>query len=240
MNSRVNLTQKIVTLDSSKRLYGSTSSFSVKGNIPQVNAFNRASVIMCQVPKSYYSSDVALTGQINGAGVVTLPTGKFWSASSLAVDLAAAMGAPYTVVYDSVTGKMTIGNGGSGAFTFRADDALLAKYLGLVAGVVYASDGSDEIVSVNIVDMQRYGSLFVTCSIIKNNNDNRLVSLFPGGTPNLAFMGYSSPAMDLGSVNVVNSSTDVINVQVVDEDGKEVELNGVNCRVMLTLYNEAD
>lgn len=234
--SRVNLTQKVITIDSSKRMNGTTSSFDVKVDIPRFNAFNKASIVMCEVPKSYYSSSGVMLGQLDGAGSFSITGDKFWTGSLFASDLQAALGAGYLVSYSAVTGKLTINK--TGGFTIRIDNALLAKYTGLLQGVVYTSDGSDNVVSVNIVDMQRYGSLFIQSDLIFNNNDNRLVTLFPGGTPDLGFMGYSSPAMELGSVNVSSNTSGIGHFSVVDDTGAEVDLNGVNMRLVISFYNE--
>ena len=241
-SQRVNLSQQILTIDSADRTSGSTTSFDVNITMNRNNAFNKASIIICEIPKAYYASDVALSGLIDGTDAFTLPTGKFWNASTFTVDLATALNASastvvFTVTYDlNDDAKLIIT--GDGAYTLFTTDDLLSKYMGIESGVIYTADGSFIVNSTKIVNMQRYDSLFVNCSIISNNNSPRLLALFPSQTPDLAFIGYTAHDMDLGSVNLTNNGSTSVHIDVVDKNGTVINLNGMNTRLVLTVYNE--
>jgi hypothetical protein len=244
MSQRVNLTQKILTIDSSERTSGTGSSFDVNIDMPRFNAFNKASVVICEVPKAWYASDTAMTGLIDGTDTYTMATGEFWTAATFATALATAMNAAsaktFTTAYSSVTGKITIT--GSAAFTHITSDALLAKYLGIEVGVTQDSADftGDITTSTKLVNMQRYDSIHVNCSIISNNNSPRLLTMFPSQTPDLSMIGYTSPAMDLGSVNLTNNGSTSVHIDVVDSSGSVIDLNGMNVRLVLSCYNESD
>ena len=241
--SRVNLTQKILTIDSADRTGGTSSSFDVNIDMPRFNAFNKASVVMCEIPKAYYAADAALTGEVNGfvfsIPVATMQT--FMTASTFGTALQTALdasgsGLTYTVTYSSLTGKYTVV--ASGNIDLDTTNPLLAKYLGIEINTTYPAVLGTTFVSSKIANIQRYDTLFVNCSIISNNNSPRLLTLFPSQTPDLAMIGYTSPAMDLGSVNLTDNGTTSIHVALVDSSGSVVELNGANIRLVLSCYNE--
>lgn len=242
-HQKVDLVQKIFTVDSKDRTSGSSSSFYVNLDMPRFNAFNKASVLYVDVPKSYYSSDTALTGLIDGSDAFTLATNKFWTASSFTTDLETALNASASAVTFTVTynlnsdGKLIIT--GDAGFTIETGSALLAKYMGLVENVTYTHT-ANVVTSVNIVNMQRYERLFINCSIVSNNNTPQFLTLFPSGTPDLASIGYSTPAVELGSVNLTNNGATSAHFSLVDENGAVVVLNGVNMRLVFTAYNDSD
>jgi hypothetical protein len=239
--TRVNLTQKLLTIDSADRTSGSTSSFDVPIDFPRFNAFNKASVVICEVPKSYYGSGAALTGEIDSTDVFTLATDKFWTATTFAADLETALNASasavtFTVTYSSVTGKLTID--GDAGFTIETADALLAKYMGIEKDVIL-TDVVTIVTSTKICNLQRFDTLFVNCSIISNNNSPRLVALFPSGTPDLAFIGYTASDTDLNSVSLTNNGQTSCHIDIVDKNGAAVDLNGLDCRLVLAVWNES-
>jgi len=243
-NQKVSLVQKVITLDSAERTSGTGSSFNVGVDIPRFNAFNKVSVIMLEVPKGYYAqdADAPLTGFVDDTDAFTmLPfAGKFWDADTFAVDLKTALetasAKTFTVTYSAITGKLTIT--GSADFTFKTSNETLGKYMGIPYDNVEIASAASVLTSTNIVNMQRYDSLYVNCSIIANNGNPRLLTLFPSQTPDLAYIGYTAPDMDLGAVILSNNGTDNAHVTLVDKNNKAVNLNGLNMRLVLTMWNE--
>lgn len=252
MSNRVDLTRKILTIDSSDRSYGSGSSFDVNIDMSRFNAFNKASVLMCEVPKSYYHFDSAPTFSITeSTGPVTeavsITAGRFYTASQLAAELKTALDAAsvsggnsltYTVTYSSTTGKFTIAVSAGETTFLTGSSELLSKYLGFEVSDTANVTSSSTYTGPNVANMQRYDAIYVNCSFVSNNNSPRLLTLLPSGTPDLSMISYNSQDIDLGSVNLVDNMTNAATFWVVDKNNKPIELNGQNMRLVLTLWNE--
>lgn len=241
---RVNHTQKILTIASQARNSGSESEFDIDVNMPKSNAFNKASVVMLEMFKSWYTLDATTTNtftiNVNAGGdqVVTIPSGINYTSASLALTIQgqlAGLHAGMTCVINAGNSKMVITHPTLN-FTILATNEM-AQYMGFVGGVVSTSSGFS-LTSPNIVNLQRYDVLHVRASGIQNNNDNILISVFPSGYANNSTIRYASPDSMTNSVTVENSSFNNMRFTVEDKYGKKINFNGINWQMILTFWNE--
>lgn len=236
---RVNQSQKVFSIDSSQRSNGSVSNFDIAINMPHSNAFNKAAVIVCELPKSFYHLDSTNNTFLYNASTVTITANQFYTATSFAAAVQAALvtvsGVAMTCTYSSTTGRMTITHPTT-LFTITAS-GVIAKYLGLVSAAVNTSSALS-VISTNIVNMQRYDVIYIRASGLQNNNDNVLLEIYPGLSTDLSVIQYSNISSDIHNVTVEQNNMNVMHFSVQDKDGKDIEFNGVNWRMMLYMGHE--
>jgi hypothetical protein len=241
---RVNQSQKVFSIDSSQRSNGSVSNFDIAINMPHSNAFNKAAVIVCELPKSFYHLDSTNNTFDFDLSTVTIPANQFYTATTFAAAVqtaVAAVIASTTCTYSSTTGKLTIYNATTD-FSILAT-GVIAKYLGVVSGTRVYSDnftGTEErLICPNIVNMQRYDVIYIRASGLQNNNDNVLLEIYPGLSTDLSVIQYSNISSDIHNVTVEQNNMNVMHFSVQDKDGKDIEFNGVNWRMLLYMGFEA-
>jgi len=241
MSSRFNLRQKNITVDSASRSSGTSSNFTSTLAIPHNNEFNKCSVLMAEIPKSYYPLDSTTTNTfLVNAVTVTIPPNVFYTGTSLATActtalLAALPANVITVTYVSNTGMFKF-VAATSTFTLTFTD-LLAKYFGFESGTVY-TDTALTTNAVNIANLNRYDVLYVRSSISVNNNDDILMTLFPASYPDVSLIAYSTPDIFGASVNVGNNKSNSHSFNIQDINGKNVDLHGVGCRFVISMWNE--
>lgn len=236
----VNQSQKVFSIDSSQRISGSSSNFAIKLNMPQSNAFNKCAVVVCEIPKSFYSLDSSSTNTfLCNATTITIPKDVFYTASTFAsavqTALVSGMGVAMTCSYSSTTGKMTITHP-STTFTITAT-GVLAKYLGLVSSTTTSSTGTS-LVCTNISNMQRFDVLYIRASSVQNNNDNVLLTIYPGLSTDLSVIQYSNVDSSIHNCTIEGNNTNIMNFSLQDKDNNDVNLNGVDWRLLLWMGNE--
>lgn len=257
-------TQKVISIDSSSRSSGTPSNFDVSVDMPQSNAFNKASCMMAEIPKSYYTlPDQTITANrlriyLSSTAIGTVLVGAIDGARMHdASTFAAALSTELTVLiatlscaYDTTLGKIVFTDTAldfdiqitqTGAVADWVED-LAAKYTGFNLGTLYSATltgGTTHVlIPPNMSNVQRYDALYVTSSVTSNNNDDVLITIYPSKFPNLSLISYTAPDTDSNSVNVTNSNTNNIHFTLRDRYGIPVDLNGVDMRLVVTFYNE--
>ena len=244
--TRVNRTQKVFSIDSNQKLGSSESGskFSVKLDVPQRNAFNKASCLSCELPKSFYlidsSNDSFTLNEATGGGDTTgnLPVGfydvnTFIAALKTELDATSSNGQTYTVTYSTTTGKITIVNG-TNDFTLTLNESY-QKYLGMASSV---TSSSSSLTGSSTINLQHYDVLYVKCNQISNSNDNVLVELYPSSVADQGIIKYTAPDGYLNSVSLTDNTSEIFQFTVEDKDNNVIQLNGGHTRITMSCWNE--
>lgn len=255
-NANVALKQKVFSINSADKLDSNSRSdaFNVRTEMPYRNEMDKVTLIEADVPKSYYMLDsdetftlAEATGTVDTT--VTISGGRNYSATQLATEIAAKLTAAsatgantftYTCTFDDTTGKFTI-TASSGEFTLElANDALLAKYFGMVADDSSNVSSSSVLVSSNIVNLQRYDVIHIRSSMINNNNDDTMARIYPSDVAYLDKMHYvaNDPKLMSGGLNdnIGNES----GFCVTDKDRNAINFNGVDVQFTVVAFKDSD
>lgn len=240
------ISQKNVTIDSSRRESGTSTNFNINLPIPSINYFNKAAVSYFEMPKAYYLVDsannqFALDEEAGGSQVnVTISVGNY-TAATLATELGTQMSAvspngyTYTVTYDSSTNKFTFTHATASSstdFTITSSN-IWDRYLGFTNDL---SSTNGIATSDNQIDLQRHNVLYLTADNISNNNDDVLLTIFPSGYSNYSTISYTNPDLMLTAVNVVNNNANQITFTLRDADRNIVDLNNCPIRFVLSMW----
>ena len=241
----VNRTQKVFSIDSSQKLNSNEtgSNFTVKLSVPQRNAFNKASCLTCEMPKTYWMIDddndsFTLLEATGGAAVsVEIPQGtytitEFLAQMKIELDDASPNSEVYTLTIDSKTSLVRITNA-TGLFSLTLNESF-QKYLGMPAsfGPSASYRGS------NVVNLQRHDVLYVKCNQISNANDNVLVELYPSNVPYNNIIQYNAPDTYTNSVTMNDNTSQIFQFTVEDKNGNIVDFNGGKLRLIMSCWNE--
>lgn len=248
--------QKVISIDSSSRSSGDSSSFSLRLPIPQRNEFDKVALLIADIPKGYYmfnsadaaASNIVFTDGGVGTPVTAFPTdARNYSASQMAATLKTMLDASavatttnetYTVTFQSFNGKFRIVNDSANAFTVDFIGPLFAKYSGFIEGAVNASSGGvGVLVSSKRVNLQKYDSVFIHSSLVSNNGDDRLAELYMNDVSNLDLLSFKTPDANLYSRALSNGQTNEGTFSLQDKNGAAIDLNGGEWRATIVLYS---
>lgn len=244
-----NLKRKNFSIDTREKNSSSSSNsnFNIDLDMPRNNKFNKCSLAICEVPKSWYlidSTNNTFTLK-EGAGAdatATIVSGKNYTTTQLAaavvVALDAAGAAPtYTCTFDSQTGKFTI-TASAGDFLLKmANSPDLAKYLGLEADDTSNQSTSSVLVSSNVIDLQRYDVIRLRSNMAINNNDDVLSPIYVGDTTNFDYVHYVTPDLEGTSVTLHDSNRNNYSFSLVDRNNTVIDLNGGHCRFSISVWD---
>ena len=249
--------QKVILVDSAERNQGTSSSFTVPiKNFPYSYAqeYNRVSVLEVEIPKSYYLFDkdeyyLRLQETTSALDVqIQFPAGgRNYSLTEMATELQtlfnAASALTYIISFNAESGRFQFSNndGATGEFTITVSDPLFAKYLGfnVAESKVSGLGGSINIIrSVNVVNLQRTGTIRVESNMCLNENDQRLINLFAGNTPDFGLISFIAEDSYRNSRTLTKKQDNNFQFSLRDDTGAELSLNGVDWRMRLVLYRE--
>ena len=250
MAQRVNLRQKVFSIDSSLRNSGDPlTSFNISVNMPRSNAFNKCSVLMAEIPKSYYHLDAnsvsSFTLNSNSAHTINIPSGLYYTATTFAAAVKTAIdlvdASTYTVAYSTTTGKLTITSDAVVPFVsivIPSNAYEIAKYLGFAVGSTNTATAS-VLTSTNMVNMQRYDVLYIHSSLCLNNNDDVLLEIYGNSFSDGNVIAYQSPCVYSNSCSVADSQQNTLRFSLTDRFNKNIELNGIDWRLIISTWNES-
>ena len=253
LKSSIAYNQRNISINSKKGA-GSISNFRHPTALPRDYDFDRVTCLQAEIPKAYYMLDtdatfslVEATGSVTTtvtiAGGRTYTIGDLTTTLKTALDTASASGAntfTYTVSFSTNTGKFTItASSGDFSFTFNTtseSNKLISKYLGFAEGVATASSASSILISLNVVDLQRYDVLYIRSSLVNNGGDDILATIYVGSHIDLSMIAYVTPDATRHAVGLNDNVPSCSDFSLTDENGKLINMNGVNWRVMIQAF----
>lgn len=252
MNLQRSNKRKFYSVDSKSKSSGTNENFSIVLDVPFRNNFNTLTLLNCEIPKSYYMTDSALASTVPvvsvGSGSISFTDGRNYSAAELVTVLqsklvALSLTGVFTVTFDTNTGKFTISNT-LNVFTLDFTNApVIAKYLGFTAALHTATLRTGtiyDLVSTNVINLQRYDSITLSCGVALNNNNNILGVIYPNSFGEGAVINYETQDSIGTSVGLSGQVTDNIAFSLSDSYTKEViNLNGVTWRCLISMSHES-
>ena len=240
--------KQVIHINSSQRLSGSDSNFTVRVPLMKNNKFNRITVLSASIPKSFYlvpeNKNTFIVEEDKAQETVTIPPGNYTVNSFIFVInnlfLQGANFLPkYSVSYPDnryapETGKLTWTRTGVHDSSFIFEDTHLAQMFGFDRGSTAIFDGTT-LVSTNIIDFQIESTLLLHSNLASNSGqDDILLELFASGNRSLSRINFESQGnLQEHSKTLVGSGDNIFNFYLTNEYNDLIDLNNVN--LVLTL-----
>ena len=148
------------------------------------------------------------------------------------------IGSPFTINYDSITGKIRISNSLFETFTIQANSTINVV-LGFSTTSATPSDASGNLVGVNCVNLTQIRAVNVeidmptyNVNVAQRYNQNILATIPVLAQP-FGLINYTNP--NNFRVNMFSCAMNMIKVKLVDNQANLIHLNGVNYQMTLQL-----
>ena len=168
---------------------------------------------------------------------VEVPFGNY-NVNQLVSYLNQEIGSPYTLTYDSITGKIRISNSLFETFTIQANSTINVV-LGFNTTAATPSDASGNLVGVNCVNLTQIRAVNVeidmptyNVNVAQRYNQNILATIPVLAQP-FGLINYTNP--NNFRVNMFSCAMNMIKVKLVDNQANLIHLNGVNYQMTLQL-----
>ena len=245
MSDVLNPDKSIIYLNSSNRVSGTSSNFTIdlRSQIIQPNNYDTIVLVNAAIPKSFYTINTYNNTFIlteNSTNItITLPVGNYNStslATALGVVMTAAttISATYSVVLNSSTGK----------FIFSTTSALatslsfVGKNIGYIVGFDQAvySFVSKSLTSVNIINLQFTTTITIGCSLC-DNNAKILAQIIPNQS-DYSVITYQETCPSYVSSPMINNSGSSVSFWLQDEYNNQIDLNGIDWNAVIIVYKQ--
>ena len=224
----------IAIVDSALRLNGTSSSFQFKIDLPNNNTYNRVLLLTAVIPKSYYLVSAGNnTFQIQEATqlrLITIPIGNY-TLSTFLVAIALAMcagGYTYTVVYSSLTNKLTFTvSGYSGYIPQLIFTTNLFECFGFSKNSTntFVQATLCTLTSTAMINLNPYEVLYIRSDMTANSFGTILDIVPMCITPNYSFVSYQNTTEHTMRELVGNRNT-IFTFTITDNLNRIVDLNG--------------
>jgi hypothetical protein len=262
--------RRIVYIDSAKRISGDDSNFSYQIQLPPESNFDKAAVLECSIPKSYYLissiNDTFTLVEGDTDTTVTLTHGNYGIralANELILKLEAASAYlgnhfGYDVTFPNIakdpsTGKFTFTantepTGIIPTFIFGSNSP--AEVMGFAANSENPFDENFQLTSTQVMKLIPEDTLYIHSDMVANSGssglqassgDNILQEIFTSGVPNFGIIKYQSyDPMATAKKFASTGPSSVYHFYLTDENNKPINLNGLNWQMAILLYKEND
>lgn len=246
--------KRIFYINSRNRITGSDNNFTYKLETEPGEEYDRAVVLQCSIPKSYYLIESGYNTftlkEDTSSATITIPPGSYTRKSFQQV-LSALLTSnspnnwTYVITYPSTssaadTGKYTYTVSGNGATQPQIIVTTnVFEQLGFNANTTNTFVGNS-LTSTNVIKLQAEDTIYIHSDLVTNGIDNILQEVFVNGDPTYASINFSTPSVKAYAkvISMVNSN--IFNFYITDEDGQPIDLNGQNMQIVLMLYKEND
>lgn len=246
--------RQIFYINSSNRLSGTDSNFMYQLEINPDADYDRATVLQCSIPKSYYLIENGFNTFTLQEGIssvtVTIPIGNYNRRSIQTVlqsmlNTSSPNNWTYTVNYpntqsQSDTGKFTFTVSGNGptqpAFIFTDK---VYEPLGFNANSTNQFVGNS-LTSTNVIKLQAEDTIYIRSDLVTNGFDNTLQEVFSTSDPSYASINFISPSPEGYAKRITSNRSTVFNFYITDENKRPIDLNGQNLQIVLMMYKEQD
>lgn len=251
------ISQQIFYINSKDRIGGTSSNFTYDLKMDKENKYSHVMVLDVSIPKSYYlipaGANTFSLQEGKTTVTVTMPAANY-NIGNLKTVLAAQLtlvspnAATYTVTYPSAsqpdTGKLTFTSTYLGATSFIFPESTIANVLGFSPGLTYnftVSGGSSTLIS-GMIDLQNEQTLYIHSTMVTSpSGDNILQECFATDTPSYGRIVWQCTCPELSSKLLASpgSVSSVFNFTLCDEDGNEMNLNGLDWQMTICVYQKS-
>ena len=241
------LSGKIYYVNSVNRLTGTNGHFSYKFNIPSGSNFDRVVMLQANIPISYYLVPLEYNTFLlteNGTTVtVTIPPGNYnvLSFRTLLVKLlndASPNGIQYDMAFSNTTGK----------FTWTSTSTVWQPSFTFIKESLFEQFGFPEnstqtfvsgfLTSLNVVSFLNESSLFIHSDIVEAEGDDILQEIFNNNSAPFSNATYQCNDTLGYAKRLRTNQSNIYHFSITDEDGRQINLNGVNCVFTILLFKK--
>lgn len=226
------------------------SSCSLELKIPSYEPYTHVCVIDAVIPKSYYLVQAGYNtftlreGGINAT--ITVPVGNY-TATAFRTKVAELMtaGSPFHRTY-TITTPSGLTGPTTGKFTYTVTDGLAPEIIcttNLFEQLGFAPNSTNIFVnntltSTNVVKFQLEDSLYIHSDIVTNVGDDILHQVYTNGASDFSSIRYACTEWATFSKPLNIAKSNVYRFVLTNEDGRIMNLNGLNWSMTLMLFHE--
>lgn len=243
--------KQILYINSNDRDSGTHSNFVYTLDIDQNQNFDRIAVLDATIPKSYYNiqanqNSFTMTDGF-GSHTITLTVGNC-SRASLRTHIQTLLNNvgnyTYSVSVENIATTIDRGkfiftvSGNSGyqpQFYFPSES--ISELIGFNKETTY-SFVADTLSSANVINLSHEPTLFIHSDICDEKNSDILQNIPTSTAPPYSYVVWQNYAPETYSKKLRTNASNVFTFQITDENGLEVDLNGVNLVLTIMVYKE--
>ena len=247
-------TKKTFYINSHYRLTGKSSNFTYYIPILPTDDFDHVSLLQATIPKSFYTVRINLNTFTLQEGTqqvtITVPIGNYSRRSLQAtvqslLNAASPNGITYQISWPDTssasTGKYTFTCSNVGGiqpvFIFQTN---MYKQLGFDSGSTN-SFVNFSLTSTNVINLQPDPLLYLHSDVCSNSNanDNILQEIYvAAGSADFSNIHWENYDLEAYSKKLVTKNKQIYSFQILDGDGIEVDLHGVDISLTLVFYKK--
>ena len=237
-------------INSQKQISGSNSNFMYKLDIPYDNPYTRVVVLYCVIPKAFYNvASPYNTFKLieNGVTVTITLTEGDYSRDTLKQHVTTQLnnnspnGFTYAITTSPIAGPET------GKFNFTvAGNGVIQPILSFTSTSLYEQLGFDAdsdnsfigntLISTNVMYLQLERTLFIHSDLTNTYDSNILQEIYSGSVPMFYNIIFKQKLPLLYAKPFSKKFNTVFNFILTDENGSEINLNGLSWNFTLLFF----
>ncbi|EGG19726.1 hypothetical protein DFA_00304 [Cavenderia fasciculata] len=246
--------KKLFYINSHNRISGTNSRFKYSITYYPQDKFDRVALLQATIPKSFYTVRKNLNSftliEDDQSTVITIPIGNY-SRKSLQDTLEKKLNelSPNQVKYAINWPTSQQPNTGKYIFTCASTRDIqpvfsftnqLFRHLG------FDKDTKNQfvnnvLVSTNVINLQSDNVLSIHSDLCSNGDDDILQEIYSAaGSPDFSNIHWQNYDLEAYSKQLVSNTKTSFTIYLTDQDGNEVNLNGVNMNLTLILFKHND
>lgn len=245
--------KQIFYINSNNRNSGTHSNFTINLDMDPSKDYNKCVILSASIPKTFYLvtslNSFTLTEGVSSV-VISLTPGNY-TRNSLSLALKAALNAnsPNTFTYNVSYPNMNqvVDNGlfmftvtGNGATQPRLNfNRYLAQIVGFEPDTNY-DFSSNSLSSIYVCNLTQETTLYLRSNLCQNKNDNIIQEIYTTGDPSFSYINFVNMTPYEHSKIIVQSKSNNYTFYLTDEDGNEINTNGININFTLMIYKVSD
>lgn len=245
--------KQIFYINSNNRTSGSHSNFTYKLDIDVIKEYNRCVILSASIPKTFYlvtaANGFTLTEGVSSVSI-SITAGNY-TRNSLSLALKAALnthspnGYTYNITYPNINnavdnGLFTFTVTGNGGVQPRLNfNSYLAQIVGFDPNTNYDFSASS-LSSVYVCNLIQESTLYLRSDMCQNKNDNVIQEIYTTGDPTFSYINFINVSPYEHSKLLVKSKSNVYNFYLTDENGNEINTNGININFTLMVFKVSD
>lgn len=242
-----------VFINSRDRISGTDEDFTYNIQFPAGFEFTHVVCLNALIPKSYYliqAGENTFQLQENSTTVtISVPIGSyllnaFSSTIATLLTNASPNGLTYTVTYPALsgadTGKWTYTQNNGSITSSLIFNSTLFEPFGFSANSTNTFTGTT-LISTCVIKLQSEDRLLIHSNCVNNpTKDDVLVSINSTTSINYSSIAYLCPAPEFYARLLQSPNNSTYSFCLKDEDGRIVQLNGLNMNITLLFYKKDD
>ena len=245
----------ISIVDSSQRVSGTSSNFTINLNLPNfVQDFDRIALNQFSCPRSWYDVATAVNtfqfkeGIAGTLKTITVPVGMY-NVNTLALSIASLLttnsqnGYTYTVTYPNSsltvnTNKLTFTSSNTSTVFYFIFTTSMFQQLGFSSNSTNSST-SGVLTSTNSISISYINRVFLASNACNTSYNSYLQEiLIAGQYPSTSFVYYENLNYDTNSKEFTNPQNNCWDFTLYDRYGNIVDLNGLELVFSLIFYKK--